>query len=401
MAPALNRFKPALGAILIPTLAVVVTMILFGIFVTLYHCDPVQTYALMYKGAFASSFSWGNTLERAAPLMLTALCTALPARIGLVIIGGEGAFVLGGLGAAAVGTWMTQEPLWLALVAMSLAGMVVGGVWIALAGVLRTYRGVNETISSLLLNYIAIALLNQIVEGVLRDPASLNKPSTIPLPDERMLPVMFGSEVHWSFGFGVIACVLCWILMNRSRFGFAASMLGGNARAAQLNGLSIGRLVLITCVVAGGAAGLAGAFEVSGEQGCASASLAAGYGYTGILVAFLARQQPLAIIPISVVLGGIVASGGLLQRREHLPDASVKVLEGMLFLSILASETLYGRWRWFDAPAPPATSPAPQPLMPLGEPPQAGASTAGAPGHAPEPTSAAAASAAAATDAKS
>src|SRR5262245_54370525 len=163
----------------VPALALLASAALFGLLLAIYaEVDPLEAFALMYQGAFASWFSWQNTLTRAAPLILTALCTALPARLGLVVIGNEGALVLGGLAAAATGVGLAGASSLLVQLAMALAGIIAGGIWIALAGALRQWRGVNETISSLLLAYIAIALLNHFVEGPLRDPASLNKPST-------------------------------------------------------------------------------------------------------------------------------------------------------------------------------------------------------------------------------
>jgi simple sugar transport system permease protein len=297
----------------------------------------------MYRGAFGTWFSVQNTLLRASPLMLTALCTALPARLGLVVIGGEGALVLGGLAAATTGVAVDGAPPLVAISLMALSGICAGGFIVLLAGAMRVYRGVNETISSLLLTYIAIALLNHFVEGPLRDPASLNKPSTRHIADAYMLGSMPGLDVHWGLGFGLVACVFGYVLMYRTVFGFSAAVVGGNLRAARLAGLSVGGLTLIACFLAGGAAGLAGMVEVSAVHGAASASLVAGYGYAGILVAFLARQNPLAIIPVAVLLGGINASGGLLQRVFGLPDATVSVLQGVLFVLILGSEALYGR----------------------------------------------------------
>src|SRR5204863_8835939 len=129
-------------------------------------------------------------------------------------------------------------------------------------------------------------------------------------------------------------------------------MVGGNVRAAQLVGLKVRRLVVAVCFLAGGGAGLAGMVEVAAVHGKANASLAAGYGYSGILVAFIARHNPLAVIPVAVLLGGIRASGGLLQRTANLPDAAVSVLQGILFIVILASETFYGRLRGFRLPFP-------------------------------------------------
>jgi len=335
--------RGGLEALLVPGAAIAAALLLFGVFIALTGRNPMAVYREMFRGSFGTWFSFQNTLQRAAPLMLTALATALPLRLGLVVLGGEGAMVLGGLAAAAVAVH-AHAPLTVKL-AMLLTGGLVGGAWMAFAGALRAYRGVNETISTLLLNYIAVALLNHMVEGPLRDPASLNKPSTIPIGDDNMLGNLPGLDVHWGLAWGLGACLLCWFLMQRTTFGFAARMVGGNARAALLNGLPVRRLVVIATFLGGLAAGLAGAIEVAAIHGTANASLATGYGYTGVLVAFIARSNPLGVIPVALLMGGIGASGGLLQRIFDLPDATVNVLQGILFLSILFSETFYGR-RW-------------------------------------------------------
>jgi len=356
-APAMNsgglRLGPAAEAILIPLAALLAAMVVFGIFMAVIRQNPFEVYGLIYKGAFASGFSWQNTLSRAAPLILTALAVALPAQAGLMIIGGEGALVLGGLAAAIVGhAFGGVSPAFSSMglkIAMALAGMLAGGVWIALAGALRQYRGINETISSLLLTYVAVALFNHFVEGPLRDPASLNKPSTHPIGDANMLGNFPGLDVHWGLGYGLIFCVAMYILVRHTTWGFGLRIVGGNARAARLAGLPVGRLLLTACFLGGAAAGLAGMAEVAAVHGNANASLMAGYGYAGILVAFIARQNPLAVIPVAVLVGGINASGGMLQRRLDLPDATVLVLQGVAFLFILASETLYGRFKIFRA----------------------------------------------------
>jgi simple sugar transport system permease protein len=242
---------------------------------------------------------------------------------------------------------MQGAPPLVVQLSMAAAGMACGGLWIALSGGLQHYRGVNETISSLLLVYIALAILNHLVEGPMRDPSSLNKPSTREIGAANMIGTIPGTDVHWGLAFGIIAAILSYILIYHTAFGFAARVAGGNIRAAKVVGLGVGRLILIVCLLAGAAAGLAGMVEVVAVQGRTNANLAAGYGFTGILVAFLARHNPLAVIPVAILLGGINASGGLLQRRLGLPDASVLVLQGMIFISVLASETLYGRFRIF------------------------------------------------------
>ena len=348
-------FGPKVGGaaeyIVIPALALAGSLVLFGVFVALFGKNPLDLYFYMYQGAFGTWFSWQNTLTRAAPLILTALCTALPAQLGMVIIGGEGALLIGALTATSAALAMQGAPPPVVDVAMACAGMIGGGLWIMLAGALRQYRGVNETISSLLLVYIALAILNFLVEGPMRDPTSLNKPSTPEIGAANMIGSIPGMEVHWGLVFGIVAAILSYILVYHTVFGFAARVAGGNIRAARVVGLSVGKLILIICFLAGAAAGLAGMMEVAAVQGRANANLAAGYGFAGILVAFLARQNPLAIIPVAILLGGIGASGGLLQRRLGLPDASVLVLQGLIFMMVLASDTLYGRWGLFKGKA--------------------------------------------------
>jgi simple sugar transport system permease protein len=339
--------RAAAEVLLIRVGALAVSIALFGAFVAAAGADPFDVFYQMYRGSFGTSFSVQNTLLRAAPLMLTALCTAVPARLGLTMIGGEGALVIGGLAAIAGGLGLASLPPFVVTAAMAVIGFAAGGAWIALSGALRAYRGVNETISSLLLNYIAIALLNHFVEGPMRDPTSLNKPSTRSIPAADMLHSIPGLEVHWGLVFGLVACVLAHVLMMRSVFGFGAAIAGGNLRAGMLCGLPVRRMMVIASFLGGGAAGLAGMAEVAAVHGRANASLVTGYGYTGILVSFMARHESLAIIPVALLFGGIGASNGLLQRADHLPDATVSVLQGILFVVILASETLYGRFAFF------------------------------------------------------
>src|SRR6202022_4821071 len=175
---------------------------------------------------------------------------------GMVIIGGEGALLVGALAATGAALAMQWAPPLVVQLAMVAAGMIGGGLWIALSGGLRQYRGVNETISSLLLVYIGLAILNHLVEGPMRDPASLNKPSTREIGAANMIGTIPGLDVHWGLVFGIVAAVLAYILIFHTVFGFAARIAGGNVRAAKVVGLGVGRLILIACFLAGAAAGL-------------------------------------------------------------------------------------------------------------------------------------------------
>ena len=325
--------------------AIVVALLVYGVFIALNGIDPFAVYRVLFLGAFGTWFSLEATLTIAAPLMLTALCTAIPARAGLLVIGGEGALVWGGIAAVLMGVSATDAPPALGTILVLTAGALAGGLCIGFAGALRLWRGVNETISTLLLNYIAIAILNHLISGPIRDFGETLKATSWSIPGQFRLGTLPHLNVHWGLVIGIAASIAVWVLMRRTTFGFAVAVLGGNIRAAQVAGLPTGQLMMIACLLGGAAAGLAGAIEVAAVHGAASESLVVGFGYGGILVAFLARQNPAAIIPVAVLVGGIAASGGLLQRRFDLPGAATAVLQGCIFLAVLASNTLYGRWR--------------------------------------------------------
>ena len=346
------RVRRSAEYVAIPVFALVVSAILFSVFLLALGKSPIEFFQLVNRGGFGTAFSIQNTLQRSAPLILTALAVAVPARIGLVIIGGEGALVMGGFAAAALSIPMVTGhwPPMLVWLIMAVVAAAIGGIWIGIVGYLRHARGVNETISSLLMTYIGIAIMNFFVEGALRDLSNPNKPSTRPLGDAYMVGKIPGTDVHWGLAVGIVLAIILQVLLTRTTFGFAVRVAGGNARAALAQGLPVGKLIVICCMIAGACAGLAGFFEVAAIQGSANASLVAGYGFTGILIAFLARHNPIAIIPVSIMFGGIVASGGLIQRRMGLPDATVLVLQGLTFVVLLTSETLYGRFKIFQPP---------------------------------------------------
>jgi simple sugar transport system permease protein len=333
--------------------------------------SPLALYASIYQGGFGHLVSWENTLKWAAPLILTALCTALPARLGLIVIGGEGALIAGGLAAALAGIYLGSLPPPAPQAGMMLAGMAAGGLVIGLVGVLRDWRGVNATISSLLVYYIILGIFTYLVEGPFRDPASLNKPSTAPilrgcyLGNIPFLESTLRLEVHWGLAFGILASLLAYILMDHSTFGFAVRMTGGNVRAAQAAGLPVGSLILITCLLGGATAGLAGAVQVAAAEHQANAALyLQKFGFTGILISFIARHHPLGILPTAVLFGGVKAASDTLQSDLGLPDASVDVLAGITVVLILTFETFYGRFAIFQ---PRELKQGPPPSVPAGE----------------------------------
>jgi len=380
--------------LVITVAAILASVLVFSAFMYFYSdVSPQALFNEMYRGSFGFKFSIGDTLQKAAPLILAALCTALPIRVGLINIGAEGALLMGGLAAVATGLvlakFMPGGSPFVAQALMALAGMCAGGLLIALVGMLRHWRGVNETISSLLLFYISLGVFNYLVEGPMKDPGSANKPSTYEIPEAYWVGNLIGAdpepdpnetpppseeaeqaktsvfrdmidilkEVHWGLGLGIIFCVLTYLLMYHTTFGFASRMIGGNVRAAQASGLPVGWVIFVTCALGGAAAGLAGMVEIATGEHRANVTLNSGYGFTGILVAFMARHHPLGIIPVAILFGGLAASSGTIQRNLHVPEASIQVFMGILFMMILAFETLYGRFRIF-LPRQPKEAPA-------------------------------------------
>jgi ABC-type uncharacterized transport system permease subunit len=351
------KWRNLAETLFITVAAIVLSMVLFGVFIAVYNQkSPVDLYRWMYVGGFGTRLAWERALTEAAPLILTALCTALPARLGLIVIGGEGALAAGGLASVSVGLALGGMPALSVQIAMIAAGMLAGGLTIVLAGALSHWRGVNATISSLLIAYIVIAVFKFAVEGPMRDledPDSLNTPSTKKLAEDLWIGKIPGLGVHWGLLYGVVFAVFSYILMYHTTFGFAAQMAGGNVRAAQASGLPVGRLVVITCMLGGAAAGLAGMIEIAADAHQANANLFsgngfAGYGFTGILVSFIARHHPLGILPVAVLFGALDGCSGTLQQKMQISDASVKVLMGTIFVLILSFETLYGRFRVFQ-----------------------------------------------------
>ena len=327
----------------IPAVALGGAVAVFAAFCLSVGASPAGVFASIYTGGFGSWHAWQNSLVRAAPLMLCGLATALPARAGIITVGNEGAFVIGGLASAAAGLATTWAPPWVSLMAMLLAGACAGGVWIAAAAGLQHYRGVSAVISSLLLNYVGLALMLQLVEGPMQDPGSLNFPATFPIPETHQLGRILATRLHYGLVFGMLACAAAWFLLERTVWGLKIKVVGGNAQAAKLVGIPLGKVILAAGFLGGACAGIAGMVEVAAIHGRASQAISAGYGYVGILVAFLARQSPLRVLFVSIVLGAVLASGGILQRNHDLPDATIHVFEGILFLAVLASETLNGR----------------------------------------------------------
>jgi simple sugar transport system permease protein len=320
--------------------------------------DAGAALAALGNGAFGSWDAFtGGTLVRAVPLILIGLGFALALRGGALNIGAEGQFYLGAIGAAWVGVHAAGWPSWVALPAVAAAGMVAGALWMAVPVILRLRFGVLEVISTLLLNFVADALVSLLVLGPMQEPSGVY-PQSAPIAQSARLPLVPGTRLHSGLLAALgIAGALSWIFA-RTWWGFRLLALGTGPRAAEVSGRVPTARMLATALFGSAAlAGLAGAFEVSGVSYALYQNLSPGYGFTAIAVALLARLRPSAIILTGVVFGALEAGAGAMQRDAGIPAASVYVAEAVIILVLLLGEAASRRRTLHGAPVDVADRP--------------------------------------------
>jgi ABC-type uncharacterized transport system permease subunit len=226
---------------------------------------------------------------------------------------------------------------------MLAAGAIGGAIWGSAAGLLRARCNVNETISTLLMNYIAVLLVNYAIFGAWKDPASLGWPASIQFPPAATVPSLFGTRVHAGLIVGVIAAIVLHVAVSHTRWGIALKVLSGNRKVGAMAGFSFVRQSLLVMAIGGALAGFAGICETSAIQGRLQAGLSVGYGLTGFLVAWLSGQHFLRAIPIAILIGGLIAAGDALQLYSRIPSSSATILQGLLFVAALGASGLAGR----------------------------------------------------------
>ena len=323
----------AAGAV---ALAAVCFLAIAAAFFLLIGKPPLQMLGTMVLYAFGDGYSLSETLVKATPILLCALAIIVPARLGLISVGADGQLYIGALAGTAVMLAGTAARGWWLLPAVLLGAMAGGALWGGVAGVLKARIGVNETISTLLLNYIGVLLVNHFVYGTWRDPANLGWPSTIPFPPEATVPSLFGTRVHAGFLIALVGVAAGHAWLVRSRFGVELRVLRENRKVGDMVGLDYARNAIVTMAIGGAIAGIAGICEASAIQGRLQPGLSLGYGLTGFLVAWLSGHSFLWAAPISVLIGGLIAAGDALQLYGKVPAASATVLQGLLFATALA-----------------------------------------------------------------
>lgn len=311
-------------------------LLLFAVVLVIFGKDPLRAYKDIFLSTLGSSYGFSETLVKMIPLVLTAVAVAVPGRIWLINIGGEGQLHVGALFATWGALTFSNLPAWILLPFVSSLGFLGGGLWAMVSGILRARGWVSETISTLLLNYVAILLVNFAVYGPMIDPESVNYPQSAEFSAAATLPAFAGTRVHFGLIFALVVVVLYYFVLSRTRWGLEMKAIGGNTDAARICGLPISKYVIVLMFIGGGMAGLAGMCEVSAIQGRLRPSLSSGYGYTGFLISWMAMGHPIGILGAAFLLAVITAGGDILQMTQSIPAAVVNILMAIILFVVLA-----------------------------------------------------------------
>jgi len=339
-----GRARQTLASFAGSALAFLASLVVVGLLLLTQGRDPFRTYQGMFIGAFGSAYAVTETLVAATPIMLCALGVAVGAWVGLITIGAEGQLYMGALGATYAAMSMPHSPAWQVLPLMFCSACLLGALWSGIPGLLRARFGVNETILTLLLNYVAVLIVLYLIHGPWRDPLSFSWPQTAAFSPAAQLPRFGSTRLHLGLCFGVGIAGLLWMARSRTRWGFIAKVVGAGPRVAAYAHYPVARYLVGAMLLSGAIAAIAGMGQVSAIEGRLRAVLSPGYGYTGFLVAWLARHNPIGIVLVSVLMGGLLSGGDSLQLGERLPAATINIIQGLIFFFLLGSERYIKRF---------------------------------------------------------
>lgn len=326
--------------------AIVIALVLGGILITFAGGDAVRSYLHIAKASFGSLGVLSDTIVKATPILLTTLACSVAFRMKQWNIGAEGQFIMGAWGASAIvlaPVLPAETSRWLFIPVMALAGLGMGAAWGFIPGYLKAKFNVNEIISSLMLNYIAVSWVNYWIFGVWSEGGFQMSPkfpegASLPRLSDyaSSMPFLRGLTTHAGLLFGIVAAIILWFIVYRSRWGYEIRLIGDNPRAAKYAGISIVRNTILVMALSGALAGLGGMSEVAGVvRRLQTAPIAAGYGFTGIIVAWLAKLNPLVIILVSILFGALILAG-----REIQPSGIPKMIQGIILVCLIASDFL-------------------------------------------------------------
>lgn len=326
--------------------AILLALILGGVLISFAGGDPIRSYQHIAKASFGDTGVLSDTIVKATPIILAALACSVAFRMKLWNIGAEGQFIMGAFGASAIvlaPVLPAGTSRWIFIPVMMVAGMAAGAIWGFIPGYLKAKFNVNEIISTLMLNYVAVAWVNFWIFGVWTEGGFQMSPK---FPNEAWLPRLLeyakefpalrGLTTHLGLVIGIVAAIILWFIIFRSRWGYEIRLIGDNPQAAKYAGINITKNVIWVMMLSGALAGLGGMSEVSGVvHRLQTAPIAAGYGFTGIIVAWLAKLNPLVIIVASILFGALILAG-----REIQPSGVPKMIQGIILVCLIASDFL-------------------------------------------------------------
>ncbi|HEY0815807.1 MAG TPA: ABC transporter permease [Pseudonocardia sp.] len=316
--------------------AIVIAVVVFGVLVATRGANPFSVFSDAISSTLFNATSVQEIVIKAGPMALAALAVVIPARAGLVNVGGEGQLLVGAVAAGGTALLLDRSaPGVVVMIAMGVAGALAGAVWAGLAGLLRLTAGVNEAVTTLLLNYVALDLLLFLIYQPWRDTAGSGQPTTRPLADGAKLPVLTGTSIHVGIGLVLLAALATWVLLNRTVWGFTLSTIGGNPEAARRAGIPVPRMMLTSLLYGGGLAGIGGMIHFAGVEYQLRPGILVMIGYSGFLASWLGRHRVLPVLIASLVLSALIVSGDSLQLDSDLPAATANVLTGLVLVAVL------------------------------------------------------------------
>ena len=336
--------RSRLSIIIVPLFSFIMALLFGAVILLAFGVNPLQAYAVMVKGSLGSIYALSETLVKAIPLMLTGLGVSISFRMLFWNIGAEGQLAMGGIAATFVALFLEPYiPSFLVLPAMMLAAVLAGALWGLIPAALKAAIGVNEILTTLMMNYIAILFVEYLYFGPWRDPEGYGFPGTAQFPKSAWLPIFTG-RVHIGILFAVAAAALNWFILNYTKRGYEIRLIGQNPRAARYTGVNISRNIIVVMLLSGGMAGLAGMAEVSGIAHRLYSGLTSGYGYTAIIIAWLASLNPWGILLVAFLMGGLIVGGDQIQIAMQTPAAVAQVLQGAILFFMLGG-SIFANYR--------------------------------------------------------
>ena len=319
-------------------LVVVISLIVFS------GADPTRAVNAFINGVFGNLNGTMEVFVKATPIILTSLGIAISFRTGFFNIGGEGQFYMGALAGAVAALKLTALPGPIHIVICLLCGVIAGGSWALLASLMKIKLNISETVTTIMLNYVALMIVGVLIRGPLQEDGSA-LPQTAAVSEScRLLKLLPPTRLHFGIIIAIIASLLLWFLLEHTTLGYEFRMTGSNSRAAECLGLPVARSQILSSFLGGGLVGVAGVCELLGVQNRLLEGLSADVGYTAILIALLSGNRPLAVLAVSLVYAFFQTGANSMQRMVGVPSALVQIITGMIVIMLL-SRTVFDRIR--------------------------------------------------------